>query len=44
MTVILITHNTALIPMADKVIHVKNGIVSKVKINDNPLSIDKIEW
>jgi putative ABC transport system ATP-binding protein len=44
MTVILITHNTALIPMADKVIHVKNGIVSKVKINENPLSIDKIEW
>ena len=44
MTVILITHNTALIPMADKVIHVKNGIVRKVKINDNPLSIDKIEW
>ena len=44
MTVILITHNTALIPMADKVIHVKNGIVSKVKINDNPLSIEKIEW
>ena len=43
-TVILITHNTALMPMADKVIKIKNGRVSKVEINKEPLSIDKIEW
>lgn len=44
MTVIVITHNSALAPMADRVIHLKNGKVSKIEINDNPQSIDNIEW
>jgi putative ABC transport system ATP-binding protein len=44
MTVIIITHNTAIAPMADKVIKFKNGKVEDVIVNKNPLSIDKIEW
>ena len=44
MTVIIITHNTAITPMADKVIHFKNGTAEKVEINENPISIDNIEW
>ena len=44
MTVVIITHNTALAPMADKVIHFKNGTAEKVEINSNPKSIDDIEW
>ena len=44
MTVIIITHNTAIAPMADKVIKFKNGKVEDIIINKNPLSIDKIEW
>ncbi len=44
MTVIVITHNQALAPMADRLIHIKNGQVSKMELNDNPMSIDEIEW
>ena len=44
MTVIIITHNTALAPMADKVIYFKNGTAEKVEKNENPISIDNIEW
>ena len=44
MTVVIITHNTAIAPMADKVIHFKNGIAENIEINENPISIDKIEW
>ncbi len=44
MTVIIITHNGAITPMADRVIHVKNGTVHSSEINDNPTSIDLIEW
>lgn len=44
MTVIIITHNTALTPMADKVIYFKNGTVSDIKINENPTPIELIEW
>ncbi|MBO5478872.1 MAG: ABC transporter ATP-binding protein [Clostridia bacterium] len=44
MTVIIITHNSALAPMADKVIHFKNGTAQNIVINDNPVSIDDIEW
>ena len=43
-TVIIITHNTAIAPMADKVISFKNGTVSNVKINTNPTPISEIEW
>lgn len=44
MTVIVITHNQALAPMADRLIHIKNGQVSKMELNDKPMSIDEIEW
>ena len=44
MTVILITHNSAIAPMADKMIKVKNGKVSSIIVNDNPVSVDTIEW
>ena len=44
MTVIIITHNGSIAPMADKVIHFKNGTAEKIIINENPESIDNIEW
>ncbi len=44
MTVIIITHNSAIAPIADKVITVKSGKVQEVKINSNPVSIESIEW
>ena len=44
MTVIIITHNAALTPMADKVINFKNGKAQDIKINENPLPISEIEW
>ena len=43
-TVVVITHNLALTPMGNKVIRVKTGTVSGVEINENPTSIDLIEW
>ena len=44
MTVIIITHNSALAPMADRLIKIKNGKVSSMETNANPVSIDEIEW
>ena len=44
MTVIVITHNSAIAPMADRVIKIKNGKVSEIKKNANPVSVDSIEW
>ena len=44
MTVIIITHNAAITPMADKVIRFKNGKAESVETNANPISIDNIEW
>ena len=44
MTVLIITHNTAIAPMADKVIHFKNGTAEKIEINEKPQSIEEIEW
>ena len=43
-TVIIITHNQAITPMADRIIKIKNGKVSENRINENPVSIDQIEW
>ncbi len=43
-TVLIITHNSAIAPMADKVIRFKNGTVEKIEKNENPVSIDTIEW
>lgn len=44
MTVIVITHNGALAPMADRVIHLKNGKVDSSFMNENPKPIAEIEW
>jgi putative ABC transport system ATP-binding protein len=44
MTVVIITHNSAISNMADKVIHFKSGKVTDIVINENPLPIEKIEW
>lgn len=44
MTVLIITHNGALAPMADKVIHFKNGTAEDIIINNNPVSVEEIEW
>lgn len=44
MTVIVITHNSALAPMADRVIKIKNGKVSSMKENPEPKPVEEIEW
>ena len=44
MTVVIITHNQALTPMANRVISMRNGRVQRITVNDNPLSVDQIEW
>ena len=44
MTVIIITHNAAIAPMADKIIKFKNGTAEDMIINDNPQPIEDIEW
>lgn len=44
MTVIIVTHNTAIADMADKVIKFKNGTVEEIYINPNPQPIETIEW
>ncbi len=44
MTVVVITHNTALTPMADRVIHIKNGRVEKTELNAAPTPVEEIEW
>ena len=43
-TVILITHNQAIAPMADKVIYLKNGKVQKIVSNPSPVPAERIEW
>lgn len=44
MTVVVITHNLAITPMGDKVIRVKNGRIESQIINNNPSSVERIEW
>lgn len=44
MTTILITHNSAIAGIADKVITIKNGTVSHIEMNDNPLAANEINW
>lgn len=44
MTVIIITHNLALTDIGDKVIKVKNGRIESISLNDNPKSIEDVEW
>ena len=44
MTVVIITHNSALTAMADRVIRVKNGTVIDVRKNENITPVEEIEW
>ena len=44
MTVLIITHNSALTAMADKVIRMKSGEVTGIERNPNPLPVERIEW
>ena len=44
MTVLVITHNSAITPMADRVIHIKSGKVAKIVTNENPVPVETIEW
>jgi putative ABC transport system ATP-binding protein len=44
MTVVVITHNAAIQHMADKIIKMKNGKVSKFIVNENPVPVEGIEW
>lgn len=44
MTVIIITHNGAIAPMADKIIRFKNGTASSIEKNEKPVSVEDIEW
>ena len=43
-TVVVITHNTALTPMADRVIRIKNGRVDSISTNPTPTPVEEIEW
>ena len=43
-TTIIVTHNSEIAKVCDKIIRIKNGAVDKIKINENPLSPDEIEW
>lgn len=44
MTVVIVTHNTAITPMADRVIHMRNGAVTEVEVNAHPRPVEEIEW
>ena len=44
MTVVVVTHNAALMPMANRVIHMRNSRVEEITLNSDPVDIDEIEW
>ncbi|MEE0443817.1 MAG: ABC transporter ATP-binding protein, partial [Acutalibacteraceae bacterium] len=44
MTVVIITHNHAIAPIADRIISMKSGKISKIEINDTPMPVERIEW
>lgn len=44
MTVIIITHNSAIAPMADRVLRIRNGAVADMKVNPAPIPVERIEW
>lgn len=43
-TVIVITHNSALTAMADRVIHIRSGQVAGMEVNEHPIPVERIEW
>ena len=44
MTVVIITHNSALTAMADRVVTIKSGTIGTVTRNGNPRPVEEIEW
>ena len=44
MTIILITHNLAVTPMADRIITMRSGKVHRIAVNDDPMPVERIEW
>ena len=44
MTVVVITHNMAIAPMADRIIRFRNGCVADMRLNETPVNIEDIEW
>ncbi len=42
--VVVVTHNTAIKYMADKVIHIKSGRIEDIEVNESPADIDDLEW
>lgn len=44
MTVLIITHNQAIAPIADRIITMKSGKIEENKINENPVLVDEVEW
>ncbi len=43
-TVIIVTHNSALADMGDRVVHIKNGQIESIDVNENPKPIEEISW
>ena len=43
-TVIIVTHNSALKDMADRVVYIKNGKAEKIELNPSPKAVEDIEW
>ena len=43
-TVVVVTHNTAIAPMADHVVHLRDGSVDHIETNDEPASVEELSW
>ena len=43
-TVVIVTHNTAITPMANRVVTMRSGRIQRITVNDRPVDVDKIEW
>lgn len=43
-TVVIVTHNSAIAPIADRVIHMHDGKVTAVDVNEHPMDIAELEW
>lgn len=44
MTVVVVTHNQAIVPMANRVIRMRNGRADSITTNEHPLPVSEIEW
>ena len=43
-TVVIITHNTAIAPIAQRIFHLKDGVIDKVEVNRHPISPEEVRW